>query len=308
MARHTNPDGADVDTHDCPDCGRPFASAKAVAGHAKSCPTRYARLTAELDGGRTALDPNPLGKHHDTKAEEPLLAPCSVSARRFALAWRAVFAAASDDIDRPEIRATVLLEQHDDRGLRLVATDTVAMLWTWVGYTEADHLAPPELEELPSRTLLVADYSGLPKALFAHIVATTKTKEGVDRLTPVRMRVGVFEQDPNQPTLGSAVDRDGLILSFDNEAIALPVAELDFPTWRTVAQQRPTRGLKRVGFRPDYLRLLGSIATDDRQAVELDLLGKAGIALTIPGDPVIYGRVMPVRLADADEDEEHEAA
>lgn len=335
MARHTNPDGATVDTVECEGCGRPFASTRARAAHYRRCDAHAARnaeleevlakmaeeealefpadaelevdaRTAELltPGADSWADPD---EDDDGDDEAPLKA-CELSARRFALAWRAVFAAASDDAHRTELCDTVLLEQHDDRGIRLVATDTVAMLWAWVGYTEADQQAPPELDERPDRTLLVADYSGLPRTLFAHIIGSTKTKEGVDRLSPLRIRVGVFEERGNQPTLGSEVDRAGVILFYANEAVALPVVEVDFPTWRSVAQARPARGLKRVGFRPDYLRFMGGIRIDDAEAVELDLLGKAGIALRVPGDPIIHGRVMPVRLADADEAEEVDAA
>lgn len=325
MARHTNPDGATVDTVECEGCGRTFASVRARAAHYRRCDDWAAR-NAEVEevlatmaqeealefpgGDLPGFEVDDPADNEDLELDddEAPLKACELSARRFALAWRAVFAAASDDAHRTELCDTVLLEQHDDRGIRLVSTDTVAMLWAWVGYTEADQLAPPELEEAPDRTLLVADYSGLPRTLFAHIIGSTKTKEGVDRLSPLRIRVGVFEERGNQPTLGSEVDRAGVILFYANEAVALPVVEVDFPTWRTVAQARPARGLKRVGFRPDYLRFMGGIRIDDAEAVELDLLGKAGIALRVPGDPIIHGRVMPVRLADADEAEEVDAA
>jgi len=220
-----------------------------------------------------------------------------VSARRFALAWRAVQAAASTDPDRPALYRTTLIERHVD-GIRLVSTDGHLMLWAWVPAADADDAPAPDLDEAPWSEVLVADPSGLPAALAKYLAKSTKLGGGsFDRKSPVTLAVGVFDDRPNEPTLGGELDRPGLIITAFNETVVAPVVGHAFPDWRTIARHAPVKSAAKVGIAGRYLARLGGITTDDMGGVWLTMLGqKNGIAVSIPGDPHIHGRVMP--LAD----------
>ena len=222
--------------------------------------------------------------------------PMEVSARGFALAWRAVQAAASTDPNRPHLNATTLIEQFED-GVQLISTDGYVMLWSWVAGPEEFAVAP-EIDEAPMASVLVADRSGLPKALGKYLLATTKLGGGeFDRKTTLELSVGVFDANPGQPTLGGAVDHPGLILTAYNETVVAPIVDLEFPDWRAIARHAPVKSTARVGLDGAYLSKLGGVKVDSARGVWLSFLGtKNGIAVEIPGWPSVHGRVMP--LAD----------
>lgn len=231
-------------------------------------------------------------------------APIDLSARRFALAWRAVQAAASTDSDRPQLNRTTLIEHHGN-GVRLVSTDSYLLLWAWCPTSTGDMLddfTAPDLDEAPAASVLVADPSGLPAALVKHLVKTTKLDGSTfDRKSLVHLEVGTFlaEDGQAQPSLSPDLDRPGLVIHAFGETVVAPIVEVEFPEWRDVARARPVKSAARVGLAPRYMTRLGGITVDDHRGLWFSFLGKAhGIAVDVPGWPSIHGRVMP--LSDDD--------
>lgn len=234
-----------------------------------------------------------------TATEAPPFTRLDVCARRFAIAWRAVIGAASTDDQRGPIYRSVLIEQHDD-GLLLVATNSYLMLYTWVGRDDANHLAgPPPIEDAPRAEIIVRDVSGLPAALFAHVAKNTKNAGVADRTTALELAVGRIEPHPDRPTLGAEVDQPALIARCWNEAVAIPIVEGNYPAWRSALSPGAARGSKRVRLDPDQLRIVANVRTDDLDAVSMTFLGAdRGVDLCMPGDPTIYGRLMPMEAAE----------
>lgn len=223
----------------------------------------------------------------------PNFPPISLSARRFALAWRNVQHAASTDPDRPALCRTTLIERHSD-GVLLVSTDGYLMLWAWAADDDCQQYAPG-MDEAPQASVLVADPSGLPAALMKYLIKSTKDGQHIDRKSTIELSVGTFNDQPDQPTLGGDLERSGLILSAFNEKVVAPIVELDFPDWRRVARARPVKSAARVGLAGQYLAKLGAISTDDHGGVWCSFLGqKNGIGIEVPGDPGVSGRLMPL--------------
>lgn len=229
------------------------------------------------------------------EVEAPQFAALDVCARRFAIAWRAVIAAASTDQDRGPLYRSVLIEQHDD-GLLLVSTNGYLMLYAWIGRDEANHLAgPPPIEDAPRAEIVVRDTSGLPAALFGHIVKITKDAGMTDRDSTLELNVGRIDPHPDRPTLGVELDQPALIARFWKEAVAIPIVEGNYPAWRAALSPGAARGSRLVKLDPAFLRIVSSVHTDERTSVAMTLLGAdRGVDLFIAGDPAVYGRLMPI--------------
>lgn len=232
----------------------------------------------------------------DTPTAERTFDDIDVCARRFALGWRAVISAASDDDERQALYRTVLVEQHTE-GLILVSTNTFLLLWTWIGRGDmAQELGPPDLDEEPIASVLLRDTSGLPAALFGHIVKETKTKDSFDRNSEISLSLGTIAPHPDRPSLSPELDQAAVVARFWREAVAVPVIEgVTFPNWRDALDAGKATGVRRVGLDSDFLKLVASVRVDDRRAIDFEMLGAArGVNFTVPGDPKVYGRLMPV--------------
>lgn len=228
-----------------------------------------------------------------------------VPARGFALAWRAVIAAAGTDEDRQALYRTVLLELHPE-GVVLVSTNGYLLLWAFVGHTEladADPMRP--LLGQPIDQVLLRDASNLPAALFAYVTKHTALGQGVfDRDATLKLTRGSIEPHPDRPTLSPELDAPAVLAHYGTEAVAIPIIEgVEFPNWRAALDTGPASGMRRIHLDADLLRALASVRTDDRGAVELEMLGRArGVNFTVPGRPAIRGRLMPALEAERPEE------
>lgn len=228
-----------------------------------------------------------------------------VPARGFALAWRAVIAAASTDEDRQALYRTVLLEIHPE-GAVLVSTNSYLLLWSFVGHTEfADDFAADVLAQVPIAQVLLRDASNLPAALFAYVAKHTALGQGVfDREATLNLTRGSIEPHPDRPTLSPELDAPAVVARYGTEAVAIPIIEgVEFPNWRSALDTGAPSGMRRIHLDADLLRALASVRTDDRGAVELEMLGRArGVNFTVPGRPAIRGRLMPALEAERPEE------
>lgn len=235
---------------------------------------------------------------------------CGISARRLALAWRAVSKAASVDTheDNPALFKTVLVEQHRE-GLRLVATNRRLLLWSWVGYEDlARGSTAPDIDEKPQAQIVCSDQSGLAKTLWAWIIRSTKLADFIDYRCAALLHVGQLAEN-DQPTLDPGLERQGLVVDFLGDVIAVPVLELPYPDWRVIeGNNLGTDVVDRVGFAQSELRNVAGVKPDVAGPVWLESTGpNRPMRVKVPGEPAVYGFLMPVRSADpVDDDDEPE--
>lgn len=182
-----------------------------------------------------------------------------------ATAWLSVSVASGKDEARPVLDRTVSIECYPE-GVRLVATDSVVLLRSWVPDREHELDEPePGPDEKPYATAVAIDEHGRAKGFLSHVLKLAAVELKADREPPdVRVRLGVLDDDD--------FDRFGADLTFpgmealyvvldlpDQERLKMTTFEGDYPAWQRVVTAFRSEKTERVALNPEVVGRLAKL-------------------------------------------------
>lgn len=214
-------------------------------------------------------------------------------------AWSPVWCATSDDKERHVLYRTVLLEWFDRRGIRLVCTDSYALLTSWLGVTE--HEPEPPIDLAPDHETIVSDTDKRGLGLINYAQACAAKDKDVDgTYHRTTLAVGPPSSSRKTPALAESLEQDVLRISYEGETVELPIVEAAYPSWRPFVAGRAAEPTDHIALSPHVLGILAKTGREYAWTLHGEL-GSIHIA-SIAGLP-IRGAVMPIRT-DAGIDEE----
>lgn len=151
--------------------------------------------------------------------------------RTLSRAWLAVQLACSDDDGRPLLYRSVHVEQFDDEGVRLIATDGYWMALCWVpAYLGS---VEPALYVDPSEKVTISDPEWRVRDLMKHVARLTKNEDAFP--VEVHLDLACRLHDDRRPTLSPemAPVRSRIELPGEERVLAHTV-EAEYPNWRSV--------------------------------------------------------------------------
>ena len=233
--------------------------------------------------------------------------------RTLARGWLSVALAYRKDEDRPALDRTILIEEFE-HGVRLTATDSYVLLYTWVPSIDGELEAPASFDEAPVAVAVARDPDGRGKGFLGYALGLAIAAEQANELATIEVDLRLLEIDPGQDD--AALGFEGMEARFvvmemaDRERLQLPTYEADYPAWRPlVAAFKPKRTTD-IGLNPE---VIGRLAKLGKLHAETPIVwtfgGETAMArLDLPrSDPRISGVVMPVRW-DFDRDAPLEAS
>lgn len=249
------------------------------------------------------------------------LPPITLPAEYVGPAWKNAIMASSDDRSRTSLYRTVYIEWFA-RGLRFVSTDGYVLVASWADRDRdpITNLAPArELAPIGSVVALAAD--NLMPDFLKHRAAEVKAwqREKFDGLDPdpidVTFSIGTIDEPNTGQQRLDIGDQRALIVSADNERIALPLLDgAEFPGWRTILGGYKAKPREKVRAGAALLDRLGQLRTGAWGDV-LDLTmattsarvdAQELVLVTGAGRVPVEGAFVPLR--EADEQAEDEAA
>lgn len=164
------------------------------------------------------------------------------SGRHLARAWLTVALAASDDPARPVVYRTVFVDQYDDAGVLLTATDSYWLASVWVpdidhdGSDGEDPAPSPGLDYLGDRRAVVSDGDGLVRALFKHVQRLTRKEDWDDVPVSLSLDEKAPDDQEAQQRLTSELRPLVAIVEVPGDLRVLATqVEMDPPNWRKLA-------------------------------------------------------------------------
>lgn len=180
-------------------------------------------------------------------------------AARLAAGWLSVAAVSGDDKDAPALHKSVHLEAFAT-GVRLVATDGIVLLRSWVPTLDADgtpSAAEPTLDEAPTASAVARDPHGRGKGFLAHLyqLCADDDAEGIE----VTVELGVPDDDTDDTLAGFAATCV-TIEHPDHERLKLPTYEGAYPNWRKVWSNLTAKRTDAIALNPDILARVAKAA------------------------------------------------
>lgn len=222
-------------------------------------------------------------------------------ARALARGWLSVALATRKDDDRPALDRTILIEEFD-HGVRLTATDSYVLLYTWVPNVEGDLETPASFDEAPRTVAVAQDHDGRGKGFlgYALSLAIAAEKADIGETVSVDLRLLETDAEPSDGALGfEGMEARFVVLELlDREKVQLPTFEGPYPEWRRVVAGFKPKTTTEIGLNPE---IVGRVAKLGKLHADTPLVwtfgGKDAMArLDLPrSDPRIEGVVMPVR-------------
>jgi hypothetical protein len=219
-------------------------------------------------------------------------------AAHLATGWLSVALASAKDKTRPVLDRTMLVEEFESRGVRLVATDGIMLLHAWVSVdTSGEPHAMPERDEAPDTSVIVADFDGRAKSLLSYGLAVAQA----DDAPMMHFRLGFTTEDygtfPGMETPYLTIDLQVASSDLDVERVRLPIIEGRFPAWQPiVAKHKPVRTAG-IALAPDVVKRLaklGPLHGDKRIGWTFGGVNKMAGVEVIDSWPYVAGVVMPV--------------
>ena len=237
--------------------------------------------------------------------------PITLPAEHVIPAWRNAFIATSDDDERSVLYRTVLCEWHPD-GLRFVSTDTFVLVASFASTDrEAARIQAPDHDEAPTGSVVAIAADKLMTDFLKHRASEVKAhhKAGLPAdPVSVSFSVGTIDDpDTGQQRLDIGAQQH-LIVSSDNERIALPIHDGEFPAWRTLLAGYKPSPRVRVQARPDLYRRIGQLDslpyTDDDAWLQLTMANSGALVMvTGSGRVPLEGAFIPRREEPAEQTE-----
>ncbi len=231
-------------------------------------------------------------------------------------AWRNAFLASSDDDGRPALYRTVLVEWYQD-GLRFVSTDGYVIV---TSYADGDRwsdgpVRSPDHDEAPAGSVVAIATDKLMADFLKHRAVEVKAwakadAEGLDAdPVDITFSLGTIDEPNTGQQRLDIGDRRALIVSADNERIAIPLYEGDYPNWRAVLAGYRPRPKAQVRATAGLLARLGQLRTRGTVDCELDLTmaaqtgGAELVLVTGTGRVPLEGAFVPRTEEAAEQDE-----
>lgn len=232
-------------------------------------------------------------------------------ARTLARGWLSVALATRKDDDRPALDRTVLIEEFES-GVRLTATDSYVLLYTWCPNLDGDLDAPASFDEAPQAVAVAQDFDGRGRGFLGYAlglaIAAAKNDETATIEVDLRLQQLSIDDGPGALEFEGLEARFVVLEMADRELVQLPTFEGTYPQWRSVVAAFKPKTTNEVGLNPE---ILGRLAKLGKLHAETPLVWTFGGAekmarLDLPrSDPRISGVVMPVRW-DFDRDKPRE--
>lgn len=151
--------------------------------------------------------------------------------RSLSRAWLAVHLAASTDGGRPTLYRAVHVEEFEDEGVRLIATDSYWMAICWVPTNDDLECPEPPLTRTPDRTVTISDDEFRVRDLMRHVAKLTKDED--DAPVTVVLDLATREYDARVPTLSPEMAPVRTLIELPGrERIMARTIEFTFPDWR----------------------------------------------------------------------------
>lgn len=215
-------------------------------------------------------------------------------AQMLAASWLAV-AVASQKHDSPILDRTVLVEKFPE-GLRLVATDSYIILWSWVPAIGHEFDPVPQIDEAPAAKAIARDIHKRCAKFMRHVGKLGQRDDDQDPVE-IAVRLGVSVEPSAQAPLGG-LDATYALFDFPgHERIQLETVEGSFPSWQHVIARFEGDLLAGFALSPYMAEQLGKIGKlfPGRNLVFRHGGANRMMRFEMPGDPAVEGGVMPVR-------------
>lgn len=217
----------------------------------------------------------------------------------FARTWLNASVAAGQDESRPGLYRATTIELFED-GLQVVASDAVLLVGGWV---PLDYLAPrPGFDELPGKTIVVADYDKRGHALMRHIESQALEAQKNEEPFTVDLSIVEMESD-SEPTLTQEMSRKGLRISIPTEELTLNIVELPAMSWRSFMALTPGNPSK-LTLSTDVFKALGKLRSLNGFPLTLKFAENNGPAVIEFGESdetYMFGAVQPMSVREEQE-------
>lgn len=221
-------------------------------------------------------------------------------ARDIARGWLAVALASAQDSAWPALNRTIYIESYGD-GARLVSTDSVTLLHTWVPAVDHHGDPGPSLDEAPQKTAIAMDPHGRARGFLKHALKLA-IQAAKDELDPVeiRLRLDVAENDGAraQATFAGMEARYVVLEQPDHERLKLRTCEGEYPSWRKLLAGFEPELTTQLALAPDVIAQLGKLGRIHpgcRVGWSFGGGNQAARLTIIESDPHVDGMVMPCR-------------
>lgn len=220
-------------------------------------------------------------------------------ANTFARAWLSVALASGKDKGRPALNRTVSIETYDE-GVRLVATDGLVLLHSFVPTIDEDIAIPPDLDAVPDRVATAIDHYGRALSLMAHLNTITA---GEDEEDVQRAQVEIVFDVEAPEHVGQLDGMESACIALDHpdhERVVLSTYDGDYPNWRALVHGFTGRRTEAVALNPEIvarIARLGKYHTNGRPLLWRwgGVKKPAGIEVA-DGEPFVGGLVMPMLI------------
>jgi hypothetical protein len=214
--------------------------------------------------------------------------------------WLSVAVASAKDEHRGALHRTVSIEAHSD-GVRLVATDSIVLLHTWVPNIEHPLAVAPDLDEAPYVRTVAIDADGRARQFYGYVLSLANRAAREDQEPPeVRLQLGVIDAlaAEDRPTFDGMEARYVVLELPDMERLKLPVYDGNYPDWRKVLPTFEPVATSRVALDPTVIGRLAKLGPYHRgQALGWTFGGenRAAAVQVLESHPFVEGLVMPCR-------------
>lgn len=222
-------------------------------------------------------------------------------ARTLARGWLSVALATRKDDDRPALDRTILIEEFE-HGVRLTATDSYVLLYTWCPSSAGELEPPASFDEAPVQVAVAQDHDGRARGFLGYALALAIAAEKADVGEVVRVDLRLLEVDDDPDT--SALGFEGMEARFvvmempGRERVQLPTFEGPYPDWRPLVAAFKPATTSDIALNPDIVGRLAKLGKIHAETPMVWTFGGADAMarLDLPrSDPRISGVVMPVR-------------
>lgn len=215
------------------------------------------------------------------------------NAGQLATAWLNVSQAAGQDDNRPIMYRTTLLEIHNT-GVRLVATDSLLMLYAWVPYASDDLANPPAVRTKPTEAHIVMDHDKRMIDLMRFMRREAKEADKNDWDCFVDLSIQKAADRGGQQVIDSVLAPFVFRASTDRERLELPTYDAEYADWRSVFK-RDAAAVETIRFGVDQFTRLGRLV--DVSMLHLEMAGTLGLVSFDAGEGsnhYLWGGMMPL--------------
>lgn len=170
-------------------------------------------------------------------------------AETLARGWLAVALASSKDDELPAFHRTLLIDAFP-AGVRLAATDSYMLLWSWVPAIGHEGDPEPGHDEAPMASAIPMDIHGRGKGLLAHVLKLATGKDPV----PIEITLTLGVTGSEGPEALPGMEATYIALAHPgSERVELQCYEGAFPMWQKFVADWKAQRTQGVALRPSLV-------------------------------------------------------